>query len=98
MSTNWWSIYEFNVYGIPPYMLMRDGSAASASLNSSSAGSAIDGKLSTRWNTGTSQVNGQWYQLDMLAKQTFNQITLDADGYTSDYPRGYQVFVSNNPS
>jgi beta-glucosidase len=72
------------------------GWLASASVNFSTASSGVDGKLATRWNTGSSQANGQWYQLDMLAPQTFNQITLDADGYTGDYPRGYQVFVSND--
>jgi RHS repeat-associated protein len=97
-ASNWWSIHEFNVYGIPPYLLMRDGWVASASLNGSLASSAIDGKLGTRWDTGTPQANQQWFQLDMLSPQTFNQITLNSDGNTSDYPRGYQVFVSNNPS
>jgi glucosylceramidase len=97
-STNWWSIHEFNVYGIQPYLLLRDGWVASASLSSSSAVNAIDGRLSTRWSTGAPQVNGQWYQLDMLAPQSFSQITLDSDGASSDYPRSYQVFASNSPT
>jgi hypothetical protein len=97
-SSNWWSIHELNVYGIPPYLLMRDGWVASASLNSSAAGSGIDGRSSTRWTTNTNQASGQWYQVDMLAPQTFNQVKLDADGSTSDYPRGYQIFASNDPT
>jgi RHS repeat-associated protein len=95
-SSSWWSIHEFNVYGIAPYLLMRDGWVASASLNSSAASSGIDGKLSTRWTTNTNQTNGQYYQLDMLAPQSFNQVVLNADGSTSDYPRGYKVLTSND--
>jgi beta-glucosidase len=32
----------------------------------------------------------------MLAAQSFCTLTLDAAGSTGDYPRGYQVFVSND--
>jgi hypothetical protein len=95
-ATNWWSIAELNVYGIAPYLLLRDGWVANASLSTSAAGNGIDGRFSSRWTTNVNQANGQWYELDMLAKQTFNQITLDAVGNSSDYPRGYQVFVSND--
>jgi hypothetical protein len=97
-STNWWSIHEFNVYGSAPAILIKDGWTATASVNSSLAQSAIDGKLSTRWDTGVSQTNGQSFQFDMLSAQAFDQITLNADGNSSDYPRAFQVFASNDPN
>ena len=97
-STTWWSIHELNVYGLAPAVLPRNGWSASASLSSSTAGAGIDANLSTRWTTGAPQANGQWYQLDLGSARTFNQIRLDSDGASSDYPRGYQVFVSNNPA
>jgi hypothetical protein len=95
-SSNWWSIHELNVYGAAPYLLLRNGWVASASTNTSAASTAIDGRLSTRWTTNVSQTNGQWFQLDMRAPQTFNQLTLNADGASGDFPRGYQVAVSND--
>jgi hypothetical protein len=97
-ASNWWSIYEFNVYGIRPVLSIRDGWVASASLNSSVASSALDGKLSTRWSTGTPQLNQQMFQVDMLAPQTFNKVVLDSDGASDDFPRGYQVFTTNDPT
>jgi hypothetical protein len=97
-ASNWWSIHELNVYGVRPVLLIRDNWVASASLSSSNAALGIDGKLSTRWTTNTPQVSGQTYQVDMLSSQEFNQITLNSDGASSDYPRGYAVYVSNNPN
>jgi F5/8 type C domain len=43
-------------------------------------------------------VNGQYFQVDMQTARTFRQLTLDAAGSNGDYPRGYQVFVSNDRS
>src|SRR5262249_1214222 len=62
-ASNWWSIAEFNVFGIPPAMVPRDAWLASASLNNTIAGSATDGRLGTRWYTGTAQTPGQSFQL-----------------------------------
>src|SRR6185436_13013183 len=44
------------------------------------------------------QANGQWFQVDMRTAQTFDQILLDATGFSNDYPRGYQVFASSSPT
>lgn len=93
-SSNWWSIHELNVYGVPPALLVRSGWIASASNNIGMATNGIDGELSTRWTTGTVQASGQWYQVDMLVPQTVNQITLNSDGSASDYPRNYEVWTS----
>jgi hypothetical protein len=75
--------------------LARTGWAASASLESSTAGSAIDGNTSTRWTTGTPQAPGQWFQVNFGSQQTFNYVSLSA-GNSGDSPSGYQVFVSND--
>jgi hypothetical protein len=68
---------------------------ATASVGSS-PGNAIDGNVSTRWTTGVSQANGQWFQVDMGLANTFYQIVLDATGSPGDYPRGYQVNLSSD--
>lgn len=78
--------------------LPRTGWTATAS---SSAGgdvpsNALDGSASTRWSTGTAMANGQYYQVDLGAVRTFDQVTVDAGGSTGDYPRGLSVQVSGD--
>jgi hypothetical protein len=55
---------------------------------------AWDGNTSTRWTSGAAQTNGQSFAFNLGSTQTFSQIVLDAG--SGDYPRGYQVFVSND--
>ncbi len=76
-----------------PY-LDRTGWTATASHNSWSAGRALDGNASTRWDTVTNQVYGQYFQMDMQTPLTFNKLVLDASGSSGDFPRGYSVYVS----
>ncbi|PZF79143.1 discoidin domain-containing protein, partial [Jiangella anatolica] len=64
-----------------------------------SAGGAIDGNTGTRWATGTSQVNGQWFQVDMGALRSVGQVTIQTrDGDRWDYPRGFELQVSTTGS
>ena len=80
-------------------VLSRAGWVATASASGGgSAANAIDGNGGTRWATGVNQANGQWFQVDMGSAQTFGQIVLDAGSSTSDYPRGYKIYVSNDGS
>jgi len=72
--------------------------SASASAGGNPPSNALDGQSSTRWSTGAPQASGQWFEVDMLATQSFSEITLDAAGSTNDYPRGYQVYVSSDGS
>jgi uncharacterized repeat protein (TIGR02543 family) len=105
--SNWLNYFTTNgnVYNIfftasgatPPDALPRTGWVASASVSGGgSAANAIDGDNTTRWSTGADQANGQWFQVDMGSAQTFNRIVMDAGTTTNDYPRGYQVTVSND--
>jgi F5/8 type C domain-containing protein/putative pyrroloquinoline-quinone binding quinoprotein len=71
---------------------------ASASAGGNAPSNALDGLTSTRWSTGAPQASGQWFEVDMLTPQAFSEVTLDAAGSTNDYPRGYQVYVSNDGS
>ena len=81
---------------LPP-PLSRTGWVASASVSGSDVpANALDGNASTRWSTGTAQVNGQWFQVDMLSSKTFAGITLDTTASSGDFPNAYQVFVSND--
>ncbi|NOU69400.1 hypothetical protein GC096_35875 [Paenibacillus sp. LMG 31461] len=76
--------------------LSRAGWIASASHGSNKAQNAIDGLVSTRWDTVAAQVYGQYFQVDMRAELTFNKIELDATGSSSDYPRQYAILVSSD--
>ncbi len=68
----------------------------SASHGSDGAKAAIDGDMSTRWATGTKQEKGQWFQLDMGWASEVRQVVLDAGSSKGDYPRAYEVYVSNS--
>ena len=78
-----------------PGVIDRTGWIATASVGGS-PGNAIDGNPATRWATGTSQASGQWFQVDMGSANTFYKIVLDATASPGDYPRGYQVNISND--
>lgn len=78
--------------------LSRSGWIATASDSNSGEppASALDGSSSTRWTTGQGQTNGQWFQVDMRTPQIFNRVVIDAGGSIGDYPRGYELYVSND--
>ncbi|THF82736.1 discoidin domain-containing protein [Cohnella fermenti] len=94
----WWNIAEFHVFNEQP--VSRSGWTATASSTESggSASGALDGNAATRWSSGAAQANGQYYQVDMGSSRTFNRLSLDLGTSTSDYPRGYQIQVSNDAS
>jgi len=57
---------------------------------------AWDNNTSTRWTTWADQTNGQYFAVNLGSQQSFSKIVLDAGN--GDYPRGYQVYVSNDGS
>ncbi len=75
--------------------LPREGWIASAQP-SVKPEQALNGLSHTRSTTGAPQADGQWYQLDMLAPQSFSRIVMDSTGSPGDHPRGYKVLVSND--
>ena len=99
-STHWWSIAELNLgisNGQPVTPLPRGSWVPSASPAGDSQGLAFDGLTSTRWTSGANQVNGQYFQVDMAAPQTFTQVTLDTGAANiNDYARGYAAYVSTD--
>ncbi|MGH7951445.1 MAG: carbohydrate-binding protein [Limisphaerales bacterium] len=70
--------------------------AASSTESGGSPRNAIDGDINTRWSTGAPQTPGQWFQVDMGMTNTFYEIILNAAASSGDYPRGYQVNVSDD--
>ncbi len=76
--------------------LNRSGWTLSASLNSGELGNAIDGSTTTRWSTRVKQQAGQTFRIDMGSAKVFNRLVLNTDNSPNDYPRSYEVAVSNN--
>jgi hypothetical protein len=94
-SGNYWSIHELTMTGAPAQALNRAGWIASASAGANPS-AALDGSTSTRWGTGGAQAPGQWFQVDMQSARTFSQVVMDAASSSNDFPRGYEVAVSND--
>lgn len=96
-TTNWWSIYDFAVSPLA-LPLTRTGWIATASsiCENDVPAKVLDGNAATRWSSGLNQASGQWFQVDMLTPQLFDGLSIDAATSSGDYPRGFQVYVSNN--
>lgn len=62
---------------------------------------AIDGNADTRWTSGKDQSGDEWFQLDFGKSVTIDTVTLRLGKSTGDYPRSYQMRLtdtSNNLS
>ena len=90
------SVNSSQVTAVPGTLNRTIWIASSSTSGSDAPANALDGDLTTRWSTGTSQVNGQWFQVDMGSVNVFNKMVLNAVNSANDYPRGYQVTVSND--
>jgi hypothetical protein len=69
-------------------------------VSSNTAGSdpnyAIDGDRRTRWDTGKHQESGEYYLIDLGKVHSIEAIDLDCTLSPYDYPRKYQVYVSDD--
>ena len=74
--------------------LLNKSLKATASRNNNAANRALDGKRSTRWDTGRGMKPGDWFVLDLGVESTIKGLTLDTRNSSNDYPRGYEVYVS----
>ena len=66
----------------------------SASHRSDVAKLAIDGDAGSRFDTGTPQVPGMWYRIELPQVTEISGLRLDSIGSPQDYPRGYKVELS----
>ncbi len=90
------SVNSSQVYAMPGTLNRMTWIASSSTTGGDSPGNTLDGNLTTRWSTGASQVNGQWFQVDLGSVNAFNKIVLNCVNSANDYPRGYQIYVSND--
>ena len=68
---------------------------ATASHGAGEAKNALDGNADTRWTTGCKMDKGMWFQLDLGVESEVLKLVLDTSGSPGDYPRGYEVYVSD---
>ncbi len=97
----WWSIGEVNLYFSGPDTdasgaLSPAGWAIFASSDPLHTADSMDRKAQSRWATRTPQQPGQFFQIDMQKQQRFDKIVLNSQDNPFDYPRAYQVLVSND--
>jgi hypothetical protein len=77
----------------------RSGWVASSNAPYSSAtapDNALDGNFSTRFSTNEPQEPGLFFQVDMKAPRTFDEVAMYSPSAPNDYARGYVVEVSSN--
>jgi len=76
--------------------LDRTGWVLSASRLPSALPKAIDGDITTSWNTYGLQAPGQWFQVDMGSAQAFSQVVMEQGASQNDYPRAFTIQTSND--
>jgi hypothetical protein len=76
--------------------LPRTGWSFTASSNAGAVAAVSDGNANSRWATEQTQRDGQFFQVDMGSVKAFNRIVLDSTKNPNDYPRSYQVWLSND--
>ena len=72
----------------------RTGWTASAS--SGNAALAIDDADDSRWDTQHPQKPGDWFQVDLGRRQGIGRLWLDSRRSGGDFPRGYEIQVSDD--
>ena len=84
--------------GVPDDALDRSNwvVTASQSRRGEGANSAIDANSETRWSTGAMQASGMYFQIDLGSVEDIDSIVLDSGPEATDYPRGYEVLVSDD--
>ncbi|WP_277470353.1 MULTISPECIES: discoidin domain-containing protein [unclassified Paenibacillus] len=70
--------------------------SSNISTSVSNPGGAIDGDRRTRWDTGKHQASGEYFQIDLGKAHTVEAVELDYTLSSYDYPRGYELYVSDD--
>ena len=75
---------------------LRAPAKVTASHDGGNAKNAMDGNAGTRWTSGSAMKGGEWFRIDMGHARIISGLVLDTKGSVGDYPRGYEVYISNN--
>jgi mono/diheme cytochrome c family protein len=90
-----WSLDEL-LATLPQPLTNQHQWNATASHNAPSARMAFDGDIKSRFDTGTPQVPGMWFQIELPKETEIAGLELDAADSDRDYPRGYKVELSGD--
>ena len=82
--------------GLAAQKIRASGYKVSASVNNGEAVKAVDLNMESRWHSGAAQQAGMFYMVDQDASYEVSKIILDSSPSAADYPRGYQVFISDD--
>ncbi|WP_243076386.1 discoidin domain-containing protein [Microbacterium sp. SS28] len=90
-----WSIGELNLFSDPVLFNGRHSASATSSAPGTSPSKAIDGDVSSVWQSGAAQAPGQAVTIDLGRNVDMDKVLFDAGRATSnDYPRIWDVFTS----
>ncbi len=81
---------------VPQALANRSQWHVTASHNPSMAQQAVDGDMNTRYDSGSYQAPGMWFQIELPQETEVNALELDAGVSAYDYPRGYTVQLSHD--
>ncbi len=96
-ATNWWSVGEFNLFNDPVLFNGTSTATASSTGTGTTTGAALDGVETTSWNTGTAQVPGQTYTIDLGKNKDLDKVLFDSGASApNDYPRTWDVLGSTD--
>ncbi|WP_379132306.1 discoidin domain-containing protein [Paenibacillus sp. sgz500958] len=84
--------------GLVPLDRTEWKASSSVNIENSNPDNAIDGDRRTRWDTGKHQASGETFQIDLGNAHNIEAINLDYSLSSYDYPRGYEVYVSDDAS
>ena len=90
-----WTIPELRA-ALPQPLPNRKEWKLSASHAGADCPAAVDGRQSSRYTTGTSQVPGMWFQIELPHETSIAGILLDSAPSPRDYPRGYKAELSTD--
>ncbi len=94
-ASAWWSIGEFNLFNDSVLNNSTHTAGATSTAGGTTPSMALDGTVSTVWQSGLAQVPGQSFTVDLGRNVDMDKVLFDAGAATSnDYPRIWDVYTS----
>lgn len=90
----WWTITEINFYYTPPAgVTLLPATPNYASSNANQQSLALDGDVTTFWQSGADMAGTEVFQVDLGANYYVSYINMIYTAHTGDYARGWKVYV-----
>lgn len=92
---NPWTMEELRA-AVPQKLSNQKTWKLASSHGSDTLDGCVDGKQQTRFTTGTPMNKGMWVQVELPEPSLLSGLTLDTSPSPGDFPRGWQVLLSND--